>query len=196
VLKRTVIAMITVCALVATGSAQAHRMHHPPIATMSLTQVEQFQIKALDHYRGVVRRWTRGHRVSSGTPSFPRCKYTNTHVPSFVCWHAAAARWTLRELHETQARIRATAFPPHHALWMCIHNYEARDWHNNDTGGNGHYGGLQMHPGWGYGTSYYASADSQWVQEWSAERGYRASGYSYSWLVGQWAHYDCAARYH
>jgi hypothetical protein len=75
---------------------------------------------------------------------------------------------------------------------MCIHGHEAGDWGNRDTGANGHYGGLQMHPGWGYGTSYYASDDSQLVQEWSAERGYRASGFSRSWLLGQWYHPDCA----
>jgi len=83
------------------------------------------------------------------------------------------------------------SWPPHHGLWMCIHDHEAGDWQNNDTGGNGHYGGLQMHPGWGYGTSYYASADSQYTQEWAAERGYQASGYSRSWLLGQWYHPDC-----
>jgi hypothetical protein len=74
---------------------------------------------------------------------------------------------------------------------MCIHSYEASDWANKDTGGNGHYGGLQMHPGWGYGTSHYASSDSQYVQERAAERGYAASGYSQKWLLGQWYHPSC-----
>jgi len=99
-----------------------------------------------------------------------------------------------RELAQTRAELRLRLhplLPPHHALWMCIHGHEAGDWHNQDTGRNGHFGGLQMHPGWGYGTSYYASADSQSVQEWSAERGYRASGFSTTWLYGQWAHSDC-----
>jgi len=79
----------------------------------------------------------------------------------------------------------------HLSLWLCIHKTEAGDWHNRDTGHNGHYGGLQMHPGWGYGTSYYASDDSAEEQMAAAERGYRASGYSRSWLLGQWYHPEC-----
>lgn len=95
-----------------------------------------------------------------------------------------------------EARARAlAALPAHHALWMCIHGDpayrhggggEAGSWDNADTGGNGHYGGLQMHPYWGYGTSKYASNDSQAVQERAAESGYAASGYSRVWLNGQW----------
>lgn len=43
-----------------------------------------------------------------------------------------------------------------------------------------------MHPGWGYGTSYHASDDSPMEQMAAAERGYRASHYSRSWLGHQW----------
>ncbi len=117
-------------------------------------------------------------------------------VPRIRLKWLRAEAWLDRVQADAQAKIRrltAPALPPHHALWMCIHGHEARDWHNRDTGGNGHFGGLQMHPGWGYGTSYYASDDSQQVQEWSAERGYRASGFSHAWLYGQWAHSDCMA---
>lgn len=109
-------------------------------------------------------------------------------------------RWLLgfgiRRLAEARARIVAAEWPPHHSLWLCIHGDpryrvgggggEAGSWSDRDTGGNGHWGGLQMHPGWGYGTSYYASDDSELVQEWAAENGYRANGYSRGWLIGQW----------
>lgn len=108
-------------------------------------------------------------------------------------WRRTEARLE-RVRVDTRRRIRLLTvrpFPPHHALWMCIHGHEAADWHNPDTGHNSHYGGLQMHPDWGYGTSYLASADSQRTQEWAAERGYQASGYSRSWLLGQWFHPDC-----
>lgn len=93
------------------------------------------------------------------------------------------------------AKAAREAWPAHHNLWLCIHGtpalgtevgHEASTWDNADTGGNGHYGGLQMHPGWGYGTSYYASDDSQLVQEQAAETAYRVSGYSASWLIQQW----------
>lgn len=93
-------------------------------------------------------------------------------------------------LQRLSARLRslqsARAWPAHHALWLCIHGGEGR-WDDKNTGGNGHWGGLQMHPGWGYGTSYHASDDSQLVQEQSAERAYVASGYSIHWLWQQWA---------
>ncbi len=78
-------------------------------------------------------------------------------------------------------------YPPHHALWHCIHGHEAGSWQAT----NGRYrGGLQMHLGWGYGSSYDAAQDSQATQEWAAERAYAASNYSRAWLAGQWLSYD------
>jgi len=82
-------------------------------------------------------------------------------------------------------------WPAHHRLWLCIHDGEA-GWHqaSRAVGYNGvplYWGGLQMHAGWGYGTSHHASDDSQLVQEWAAERAYRASGWSSGWLWQQWA---------
>ena len=79
------------------------------------------------------------------------------------------------------------SWPAHHQLWLCIHAREAGSW----SATNGQYrGGLQMHLGWGYGSSYDAAQDSQWRQETSAERAYAASGYSRAWLSGQWLSYD------
>lgn len=128
------------------------------------------------------------------------CAAIGIKSPGWVCiqgQHLVRALKVERRLRTQlvlaeHARMLAS-FPPHHALWMCIHGHEAADWQNRDTGGNGHYGGLQMHKGWGYGTSYYASDDTQLVIEWSAERGYRASGFSKTWLMGQWYHPDCLA---
>lgn len=124
-----------------------------------------------------------------------------SHSAKVVEFARHQLKWTIKERQESLRSLRSvqrfgsvlstSSFPPHHSLWLCIHSHEAGDWGNRDTGHNGHYGGLQMHPGWGYGTSYYASDDSQIVQERAAENGYRASGYSRSWLMGQWAHYDC-----
>jgi hypothetical protein len=68
---------------------------------------------------------------------------------------------------------------------MCIHGGEG-NWDDPNSGGNGHYGGLQMTPGWlGY-FSGTANHYTQLQQEWYAEQGYRDSGYSRSWLNGQW----------
>ena len=89
------------------------------------------------------------------------------------------------------ANHRAGDYPLHHALWLCIHRSEATSW----TATNGRYrGGLQLHLGWGYGSSYDAAQDTQAQQEWSAENAYRASGYARSFLVGQWIAYDGAWR--
>lgn len=108
-----------------------------------------------------------------------------------------AHRWLARvmaaRVAEAQRRIAAASFPAHHLLWLCIHGtpslgtpvgHEASRW--DTRAANGHYGGLQMHPGWGYGTSFYASDDSQIVQEHAAETAYQASGYSPSFLTQQW----------
>ena len=98
-------------------------------------------------------------------------------------------RWLYKaetaRIAEAKARIAASEWPVHHSLWLCIHSSEGA-WDDPNSGNNGHYGGLQMHPGWGYGTAYYANNSTQLVQEQSAERAYRASNYSATWLRGQW----------
>jgi hypothetical protein len=92
-------------------------------------------------------------------------------------------------LANKQAPKHAAIYPPHHQLWLCIHRHEAGSW----TATNGRYrGGLQMHLGWGYGI-YDAALVSQAQQEWAAERAFAASGYSYSFLAGQWYDYDGGA---
>lgn len=97
-------------------------------------------------------------------------------------------RWLYRvseaRIKQALYRLRLAAYPPHHLLWLCISSGEGGIRSINP---NGHYGMLQMHAGWGYGTSYYASDDSQMTQEWAAERAYKASHYSRAWLYGQWA---------
>lgn len=194
------------------GPTPALFSHPMPISQMTLREKERFQLSALRHYRSVVHaflEWRKanvlsplaawaGARVPATFDPVPMsmCKALGIVTSPNVCWYASAARWTMRELATTQARIKAlSAWPAHHLLWLCIHGtpslgtevgHEASSWSNADTGGNGHYGGLQMHKGWGYGTSYYASDDSQLVQERAAENAYRASGYSPSFLTQQW----------
>lgn len=75
---------------------------------------------------------------------------------------------------------------------MCIHRGEGR-WNDPNSGGNGHYGGLQMTSPWGKGAYYVYRADylSAYEQMRKAELGYRASGYSRTWLMGQWYHPEC-----
>lgn len=91
---------------------------------------------------------------------------------------------------ERYAQHKAGDYPPHHRLWACIARPESG---GNPQATNGRYRGyLQLHYGWGYGSSYDAAQDSQTSQEWAAERAYRASGFSRSFLAGQWLNYDGA----
>ena len=102
-----------------------------------------------------------------------------------------ARRWVKQarvRLHPTRPVYSAPAgFPPHHALWICIHNNEG-PWH--DTSGP-YAGGLQMSIGWlkMVGNAGYLSETQQ---EWIAERAYAANHYSVSFLIGQWFKWDGA----
>ena len=124
------------------------------------------------HDRDVIRFFTHHPRLAR-TPAGVK-----------VLWQVMShLEQTIRSLQS--ARAAALAWPAHHNLWLCIHRGEGA-WNDPNSGGNGHYGGLQMSPGWlGYfnGT---ANQYSQLQQERYAEQGYRDSGYSRSWLGGQW----------
>ena len=71
---------------------------------------------------------------------------------------------------------------PHYSGWLCIHSREGA-WNANT--GNGFYGGLQMTYGW-MGLVTRADLLSPAQQMRAAETGYRRSGYSDSWMRGQW----------
>lgn len=113
----------------------------------------------------------------------------STRSVAFLGW--MNRRWNSRQ---KRAHHLALARPKivYLALWTCIHNYEG-SWNNADTGHNGHYGGLQMTSPWGKGAYYVLRADwlTPYEQMRKAELGFRASGYSLSWLQGQWNHPDC-----
>lgn len=164
-----------------------HRLqHHKPFARMSAAEVRDYLKAQVWHDRSTLR-WYANH------PQFHRRTIESASRSVEVRWFNVSLKISLRHLAQVERKLAVPAFPPHHALWMCIHGHEAGDWHNQDTGHNGHWGGLQMHPGWYGGPLHLASSDSQMTQEWAAERGYRASGYSRAWLYGQWAHSDCLA---
>jgi hypothetical protein len=118
------------------------------------------------------------------------------HSVGYLRW--IERRWNSRRVTAYKLAHRPTAYAAgiaHAALWSCIHGLEA-GWHQPSyaTDSNGvplYWGGLQMHAGWGYGTSYHASDDPPAVQMLAAENGYKASGYSRTWLMGQWYHPEC-----
>lgn len=169
------------------------------VAQAKITKAQRALIKEREHH-GIVTMPSARSLSLTGIIIWQRAiikhdiwvlRTAKSHKPLIVKFHRLQLKWTRQALKKTLVLKAKTSWPTHHSLWMCIHSHEAADWHNNDTGHNGHYGGLQMHPGWGYGTSYYASSDSQYVQERAAENGYIASGFSKSWLMHQWYHPDC-----
>jgi hypothetical protein len=152
-----------------TAQGKSSRITIPSHKHLTLQQTIKWQHRIIRHDLWVIRT-------------------ARVHRSDIVSWHRKQLVWTRRELKQSLDKLT----PPiaHHTLWMCIHGLEG-NWDDPNSGHNGHYGGLQMHPGWGYGTSYYANNDSQYTQELAAERGYRASGFSKSWLMGQWNHPQC-----
>lgn len=158
-------------------------IHHDRTAvTWWLTHRPRGYVRSLQTFTGAVR----------GCPALG-----GVLAPVAVCIHARhlpIAEAKLAEVNRAiaaadaraQAAKLAAALPAHNWLWECLLPHEGGYPSNQNTGGNGHWGGLQMHPGWGYGTSYHASDDPWIVQKQSAERGYAASGYSSAWLWGQW----------
>ncbi len=96
-------------------------------------------------------------------------------------WFQTSLRIASRRLRSVQ-RSAVVAGIAHRALWECIHSGEGA-W-NAETG-NGYHGGLQMTYGWG-GLVQDAGLLSPDAQMAAAETGYRQSGYSRSWLAGQW----------
>ncbi len=85
--------------------------------------------------------------------------------------------------HRLQVARKLTPRAALVALWLCIHSREGA-W--NDEGAP-YYGGLQMSYGW-YGLVTDAASLSPAAQMQAAETGYRQSGYSQAWLLGQWPH--------
>ncbi len=103
-----------------------------------------------------------------------------THSTAYLAW--IDHLWSQRRIRARKYALAHRAVTVgHQALWLCIHSREGA-WNANT--GNGYLGGLQMTPGWGG----VARPDllSPAAQMALAERQYRASGYSVSWLEGQW----------
>lgn len=124
------------------------------------------------------------------------------HSTGYLHW--VEHRWQARRLaayklahRPTYRTLASTGGIAHAALWSCIHGDEG-GWHQpsyavDSNGTPLYWGGLQMTSPWGKGAYYVYRADllSPYEQMRKAELGYRASGYSTTWLMGQWNHPDC-----
>ena len=107
-------------------------------------------------------------------------------------WKAYAERLAHPRSRTHNSRSVMSAIP-HESGWLCIHSREGA-WNANT--GNGFYGGLQMTYGW-MGLVTRADLLSPAQQMRAAETGYRRSGYSDSWMRGQWpnTYPPCAGRF-
>jgi hypothetical protein len=87
----------------------------------------------------------------------------------------------LEVVHKLRGSPSSSGGIAHRVGWLCIHSREGA-WNANT--GNGYYGGLQAHLNW-YGV-YRMDLLSAEAQMAHAETVYRSTGYSHSWLAGQW----------
>ena len=150
------------------------------------------------HHAQDVIRFFDHHRKAAQTPTGERMLWRAIHtlnstVRSLQTVKAVKAVKALKAVKAVKAgKAEAPTFPPHHALWVCIHAAEASTWYDHDSGRNGHYGGLQMSWNWLGFIKGDAANYPQAQQEWAAERAWAASGYSTSFLYGQWYAWDNA----
>jgi hypothetical protein len=188
---RAFLIAVFVAAFALVGQAGAHTGKGPQMRPhsqrLTLVQLERRQATNLHRARSVLH-FFRSRNLATGAGLPPRAR------TSYRWAYAAAEKpaWLVRELGETRAAIRTRAAPSwqrepvrHLALWLCIHGGEGA-WGAVGRGiAAGHYNGLQMTWGWGplegdpngYRPAQILAA---------AEYEYRQSGYSSTWLAGQW----------
>jgi hypothetical protein len=171
-MKRMIVVLASALALVA--QAQAH------VLNVKGSKTSQLQAR-IAHDRGVVRSVDR-QAVHAGSWLLLEERLWLTR------------QWHVRDLARA-SRLLWQVWVPHRAGWLCLHRYESIDWHNQDTGHNGHFGGLQMSWGWLSLVSGNPANLTPLQQMQAAERGYHNSGYSRAWLAGQWTTYPLCARY-
>src|SRR4051812_2572645 len=100
------------------GPAPALFAHSRSVSQMTLREKEQFQLRALKHYRSVVRdflTWRKANlltavagsgRALESTVAMSTCKPIGILASRNVCWYAHAMRWTTRELASTRAALK------------------------------------------------------------------------------------------
>lgn len=190
-----------IVAHLATAAAAVAIMAAPALAGgtnewehLTAKQKDAIVTRQIASYRTTVRWWlshrdTPAFRFSAHRPEFnplPMCASIGIRAPAPVCVRGAQLVHALKLHERLQDQIQDAAAPAHAPLWRCLMRYEGGYPSNQNTGGNGHWGGLQMHPDWGHGTSHHASDDPWSVQMQAAERGYAESGYSHDYLTQQW----------
>lgn len=168
---RWLAALVAAASLAASGTALATTQHRP---ANCVTQKPAGELVCARTQLRVARRALRYPELRRG------------HSVGYWRWRERVDR---REIRAARHRL---SHPPiaHLALWLCIHHLEAGSWYDEDTGHNGHYGGLQMSYGWD-GLVVDAARLSPYQQMWAAETGFRQNSYSTSWLMSQWDHPSC-----
>lgn len=186
-MRSTVIVALLVLAFASPATALAR------VSTDEATSVRH----AISWQRGRTWHWQDVARVRR-SPTIHGAGLVD-HSIGYLRW--IERRWNRRRLHAYRLAHRprprslaAVGGIAHEPLWLCIHSgiLNGRRVSTGEgswqDGGYPYYGGLQMTSPWGRGAYRVERADllSPAEQMWKAELGYRASGYSTAWLVGQW----------
>jgi hypothetical protein len=168
-----------------TAQASSLQIKHKPFSKLTRQQTITVLHKQIHKDHSVIRFWNNHDSL--------RIQHRWIYHLQ-VHWARTSLKIATENLHKLTQRATYTTtsgFPPHHQLWLCIHRHEAGSWYDHNSGGNGHYGGLQMHWSWGYGIVGDAGNYSQAQQEWAAEHGYQHGGIPF--LYQQWFKWDNAA---
>lgn len=178
---------MAVAALVMVAPAGAHQVPHK--SHLTKTQKIVFYKKMIRHDRQQIRQANHVFRFFEKHSRLLADAQTKTRA-----WHEIKKWRHIKREHMAQMKFAKTRFalltalvwPPHHNLWLCVHRGEGR-WDDPNSGGNGHWGGLQMTPGWGgLPTGATANNLSQFEQEWLAEHEGAKYSFAHWWLMQQW----------
>jgi rare lipoprotein A (peptidoglycan hydrolase) len=121
-LRGLALAIVLALLVVASSASATSLVLRPakPAASMSLDELEHFQVRAVAHYRGAARVCARVRPVSSA-------------ARAHCSWFRHAVRWTSRELAETRSRIEARVA----ARQLAATSYATASWYGPGFYGHG-----------------------------------------------------------
>jgi hypothetical protein len=204
--------LVTVAgALALAGTASAHMLpHRGGPSKMTPRQEYRYGVGTFRHGSRAAGRYTRGIRwllahdpsqTARGTEVFAAYRYAAwqaafNHAQRQLNAHLWLRNYGRRLKVEGWRRMHprptySSGGIAHRAGWLCIHSgylggrrVSSGEGAWNANTGNGYYGGLQAHYGWGgVPRMDLLSAEAQMSV---AERELRKNGGSHAWISGQW----------
>jgi len=188
------LAVLTAASALFASTASAHMVWHAKKPQkMAPAKELSYANYSLHHAKKVVVKakqtlgWFRNHpsiRYSADTITRTNAALVVGATKLRLRDHRWLVRYSLRLRRDALSRLQpdgSVGSVGHRAGWLCIHKGEGA-WDANT--GNGYYGGLQAHLGWGgVPRMDKLSADRQMAV---AEYELRQNHYSHAWLASQW----------